>query len=88
MNEILPVFCGLLLGAGALRAKSVRGRRWLLVVGSLVGGAVATVVSGEFRIGWEFLLIDIPLVFLTAVGFAVAVRTLRRRLPRQRSAGP
>jgi len=26
----------------------------------------ATVVSGEFRIGWEFLLLDIPLVAVTA----------------------
>jgi hypothetical protein len=29
-------------------------------------GVLATVVSGEFRVSWEFLLFDIPLVAVSA----------------------
>ena len=61
MGEIFPIaaglICGLLLG-------SVTARRplalWLAV--SVVLGFLATVLSGEWRISWAFLLIDIPLV--------------------------
>jgi hypothetical protein len=43
-------------------------------------GTLATVVSGEYRIGWEFLLIDIPLVAVCSLtGFATAC-VVRRRL--------
>jgi hypothetical protein len=34
---------------------------------SVVAGVLATVVSGEWRISWAFLLIDIPLVAGSAV---------------------
>ena len=47
---------------------------------SVVLGTLATMVSGEYRIGWEFLLIDIPLVAVCSViGFATA-RAVRRTL--------
>jgi hypothetical protein len=42
---------------------SPAARGLLLVGGSVVFGGLATVISGEFRIGWEFLLVDIPLAF-------------------------
>ena len=36
---------------------------------------MATVASGEYRVSWAYLLIDIPLVVLAAVvGFAAARR--------------
>jgi hypothetical protein len=41
-------------------------------------GVVATVISGEFRIGWEYLLIDIPLVGLSAVATLVVTRRVVR----------
>jgi hypothetical protein len=36
-------------------------------------GLLATVISGEYKIAWEFLLVDIPLVAASAwVGYLVA----------------
>ncbi len=77
MHELLPITSGLLLGAllGLLRP-------WLrLPVGAAAAillGVAATVVSGEFRISWGFLAIDIPGAALaTAAGFLLAQRARR-----------
>ncbi|HEX6130323.1 MAG TPA: hypothetical protein VF044_01245 [Actinomycetota bacterium] len=83
VNELLPIVSGLVAGAllGFLRP-SLR-----LPVGialAVVLGTLATVVSGEYRIGWEFLLIDIPLVGLCAVAGLVTARRLRREATAQR----
>ena len=82
MGEIFPIaaglICGLLLG-------SVTARRplalWLAV--SVVLGFLATVLSGEWRISWAFLLIDIPLVAVSAVaGDLLSRRVVLRRAGR------
>lgn len=83
VDELLPIVSGLVAGAllGFLRP-SLR-----LPVGialAVVLGTLATVVSGEYRIGWEFLLIDIPLVGLCAVAGLVTARRLRREATAQR----
>jgi hypothetical protein len=79
MHELFPIVCGLLLGA-ALPLIRPRIRLGVGVGASVVLGTLATIISGESRIGWEFLLIDIPLVALCSVtGFATA-RALRRRV--------
>ena len=79
MYELFPIVSGLLLGA-ALPLIRPRMRLEVAVGASVVLGTLATIISGEYRIGWEFLLIDIPLVALCSVtGFATA-RALRRRL--------
>ena len=61
MGEIFPItaglICGLLLGSTTARRPLALG----LTV-SVVLGFLATVLSGEWRISWAFLLIDIPLV--------------------------
>ena len=80
MSELFPVLCGactgLVLGAIPLAR---RFRLGLLL--SVVLGIAATIVSGEFRIGWEYLLIDIPLVAVSAAAMywvtSGAVRRLR-----------
>jgi hypothetical protein len=80
MQELVPLLSGFAAGLvlGALRP-SLR-----LVVGGLLSvvlGVLATIVTGEFRTSWEFVLIDIPLVALaTMVGLAVAQQGVRRRL--------
>jgi hypothetical protein len=85
VHEIFPVLCGIALGIliGVIRPQ------WRLWVGAplAVGlGVLATVISGEFRIGWEFLLIDIPLVALAATATLVFTRrTVLRRLSRRPS---
>ncbi|MGY1670340.1 hypothetical protein [Geodermatophilus sp. SYSU D00710] len=66
MAELFPITAGLLCG---LLLGSLTARRRVLVglTFSVVAGVLATVVSGEWRISWAFLLIDIPLVAVGAV---------------------
>ena len=79
MHELFPIVSGLLLGA-ALPLIRPQMRLTVGVGASVLLGALATIISGEYRIGWEFLLIDVPLVALcSAAGFATA-RTVRQRL--------
>lgn len=83
VNELLPIASGLVAGAllGFLRP-SLRLPAGIAL--AVVLGTLATVVSGEYRIGWEFLLIDIPLVGLCAVAGLLTARWLRREAPAQR----
>lgn len=77
MREFFPVFVGALLGG----AQGWTTNRHVLIWGSLVAvvvGVLATIFSGEYKIGWEFLLIDIPVAALAAVGGYVGVQALRR----------
>ena len=66
MTELFPIvaglLCGLLLGSLTARRRVIVGLAF-----SVVAGVLATVVSGEWRISWAFLLIDIPLVAVSAV---------------------
>jgi hypothetical protein len=77
MHEIVPVLCGLALGAGlGVLRPSIR-----LPVGavlSIVIGVLATVITGEFKSTWAYLLIDIPLVACTAFLGLAAARQLRQ----------
>jgi hypothetical protein len=75
MSELFPILGGALVGllVGRLRPALRKSIAIPLVIGL---GITATVVSGEFRIGWEYLLIDIPLVGLSAV---IALSWQRRR---------
>lgn len=78
MDELVPFVGGLLLGSllGLVRP---RMRLAFAVALSVVLGVVATVVTGEYRISWGFLLIDIPLAGCGAwISFA-ASRWLRLR---------
>ena len=75
MQELIPVGLGLLLGAalGYIRP-SVR-----LPVGAalaVVLGVCATVVTGEFKLSWEYVFVDIPLVALATFLSLVTVRHL------------
>ena len=59
MSELFPILSGFVLGAalGLLRPNI---RMPFGIAAAVVLGAIATVISGEYKIGWEFLLIDIP----------------------------
>jgi hypothetical protein len=66
---------GLLLGSFTSRSRLVAG-----LILSVVAGFLATVVSGESRISWAFLLVDIPLVAGCAViGFLASRAVVLRR---------
>lgn len=73
MGELFPLTFGVILGAalGFVRP-SIR-----LPVGAalaIVLGVLATVVTGEFKSSWGYLLIDIPLVALAALAGLLAGR--------------
>jgi len=78
MDELFPIACGILVGS-ALGVAGPAGRLRLAVALSVVLGFAATVTSGEFRIGWEFLLIDIPLVAISAAGAYLVMGAITRR---------
>jgi hypothetical protein len=76
VEEILPVVSGLFLGAliGLLRPSLRVPVGAALIVGF---GVLATVVSGEYLISWSFLLIDIPLVAVSAAASLYVTHRLR-----------
>lgn len=76
MNEIFPIVCGLLVGS-ALTLIRPNARLAVVLVASILLGTTATIVSGEYRVSWEFLLIDIPLVALSSIAGLMTVRGLR-----------
>jgi hypothetical protein len=55
------------------------GRLWLAILLSILLGFAATVISGEFRIGWEYLLIDIPLVGIATAAAYLLLGAIGRR---------
>jgi hypothetical protein len=72
VNEIFPIASGAAVGIG-LALIAPRLRLPVAFGASLVLGLLATVISGEYKIAWEFLLVDIPLVAASAwVGYLVA----------------
>jgi hypothetical protein len=82
VQELLPVMSGLFLGAllGLLRP-SLRVPIGVVLIVAL--GLLATVVSGEYLISWSFLLIDIPLVAVSAAASLFVAHRLRwARRPR------
>jgi hypothetical protein len=78
-NELFPIVSGLILGA-VLPLVRPRMRVAVAVAASIVLGTLATVLSGEYEIGWEFLLIDIPLVAICSTAAFVTVRAAHRKL--------
>ncbi len=78
MNEIVPIAGGLLLGM-CLWAVPARWRLLTGLLGAVLIGVLATVVSGEYRISWEFLLFDIPLAAVSTVAAYLGARQLSTR---------
>lgn len=79
MNELMPILSGLIAG-GFLALVRPRIRFLLGFLAAVVLGTAATVVTGEFQKGWEFLLVDIPLVGLCAAAGLLVARASRRSL--------
>ncbi len=81
MQELFPVVSGVVLGivVAGLRPSL---RLWVGVLLAAVLGLCATVLSGEFEVSWDYLLVDIPLVAVSAgLSFTLA-RTAFLRLRR------
>lgn len=77
-HEFLPVVSGLLAGL-VLGGVTARRRPLVWVLASVILGLLATVVSGEFRVSWAYLLVDIPLVGAAAAAAFLVTRRVRRR---------
>jgi hypothetical protein len=80
VEELFPLATGLVLGGllGFVRP-SIR-----LPVGAALAvalGVLATVASGEFRVSWAYLLIDIPLVAVAAILGLLIARGLAPSVP-------
>ena len=76
MTEVLPILSGVVVGVlvGGARPQLRLPTAALLCV---VLGFTATVISGESRLGWEY--VDIPLVAVSAVVSFVLARTIVTR---------
>lgn len=85
-NELFPIVSGLIVGA-LLPLIRPQMRLVVGVVAAVVLGTIATVISGEYKIGWEFLLIDIPLVAISSAAAFATVRAARRRISAERAPG-
>ena len=84
MSEVFPLVAGLACGAilGGVPRTMPRATVALFPVAI---GLIATIVSGEFRLTWGFLLVDIPSAGLAAaIGYATVrgQRLRRARLDR------
>jgi hypothetical protein len=67
--------CGLLVGV-----TTGRWRMWQVAVVSVLLGFAATVLTGEWRTSWLFLLVDVPLVAGSALFGCLAARMVRARI--------
>jgi hypothetical protein len=76
-RELLPVALGLSVGSvlAGLRP-SVSIAAGIMIAVPL--GFLVTVVTGEFELGWEYLLVDIPLVAVSSAAGSWIVRILAR----------
>jgi xanthosine utilization system XapX-like protein len=82
VQELLPIVSGLVIGLIlSLLRPSLRVPIGVILI--ITFGMLATVVSGEYLISWSFLLIDIPLVAVSAAaGLFVTHRLWWARRPR------
>lgn len=84
-KELGPIFAGcllpLFLGAFLQRGWSRRVKFLVTLLASAFIGALATLLSGEFRASWAFVLVDMAEVFVASqIVFFSIYRPLRRRL--------
>jgi hypothetical protein len=72
VDELFPVVSGGVLGIVVAGVRPSL-RPWVGISLSIALGLAATALSGELAIGWEYLLVDIPLVAVSAgVSFTLA----------------
>jgi hypothetical protein len=72
--ELIPILSGLLLGALLGRMEPVSRKR-IGLSAALAVSFLATILSGEYRVSWGFLVLDTVLVI---AGSLVTLVTLHR----------
>jgi len=81
MNELVPVFVAFFFGALIWRTAKGRIRLALNLLAIFAAGLAGTLLSGEFRSSWSYLLIDLA---EASAGMAAAI-TLSIHLQRRGS---
>jgi hypothetical protein len=84
MHELLPIVGGFLLGVLVSRLRPTLARP-IGAGGAIAIGVAATIISGEFRLSWDFLAIDIPGTALAVASGYLAAPFLRARRQRFRA---
>lgn len=79
MSELFPILAGVAIGLVVQRIASTRWRALALFALSVLAGCIASFISGELFISWDFLFFDIPLVFAAAVAITLGIGWWRRR---------
>ena len=92
IKELGPIFAGcllpLLLAAFLRPGWSRRTRLLATLIASALVGALATLLSGEFRVSWAFVLLDMAEVFVASqVVYFLIYRPLRNRWVRGNAVG-
>lgn len=79
MREVFPVVAGAVVGLASHRLIPARLRLAALIALSVLFGVLASALAGELAIGPEFILVDIPQVFIVAVLTLALARAWGRR---------
>ncbi|HME25229.1 MAG TPA: hypothetical protein VKI44_28530 [Acetobacteraceae bacterium] len=88
MDEVVPVIFAVFLGALIWRSTTGRTRWALSLLAVAVSGLTATVISGEWRDSWLYLLLDLgEAAGGLALGIALAHGWRRARRNAQARAG-
>ena len=85
MQEVLPIAAGALVAVFTSTLAARRPRVFAVVALGVALGTAATIASGEFRVSWEFLAVDIPLVALSALAATLLSRRPLRRVSTARA---
>jgi hypothetical protein len=91
MEELVPVVLGVVLGVPISLVAARRLRFALSAAAVLLSGFAATVLSGEYRYSWVYLLLDLGEAALgLAFGLLVEgrIRLRRAAAPLRRAAEP
>lgn len=82
MDEIFPVFSGVVLGFIVARMSSGQTRTAVLIVASLALGLCASWISGELAVSPWYALVDVAQVLIAAIMVAVLVKKWSSRVKR------
>jgi hypothetical protein len=78
--EVFPMLAGVFVGLVCAAIPSATARKCVWAVLTVVFGAAATVLSGEYQESWGFVLLDMLWVGGISVAVWLGVNVYRRRL--------